>query len=236
MLKFLGRGSAFADEHNSAFFVAGNDLVLIDCPATAYHKVKKMDWKSYDNIYVLVTHTHGDHSGGVGTLLQHVWFVSGMKKKVTVVAPSREVKEDLILLLSRIEGCEREWYNITTANNLDKEWLVAAVPTVHVITLPGKCFGYHLRIDGKDVIYTGDTSTLTPFANLASEGSYLYSEISCSNSGVHLYTDDVLPQLVALAERGVNVYLMHIDNEEEIKKAIEGTPLKLAELADCSET
>ena len=35
LLLFLGRGSAFADEHNSAFFVEDNELVLIDCPATS---------------------------------------------------------------------------------------------------------------------------------------------------------------------------------------------------------
>lgn len=81
LLLFLGRGSAFADEHNSAFFVEDNELVLIDCPATSYQKVKKMNWEHYDNIYILITHTHGDHSGGVGTMLQYVWFASYMKKK-----------------------------------------------------------------------------------------------------------------------------------------------------------
>lgn len=69
MLKFFGRGSAFADEHNSAFFIYGNDLILIDCPATSFQKVKKMEKLSkFDNIFILVTHTHGDHSGGVGTM------------------------------------------------------------------------------------------------------------------------------------------------------------------------
>ena len=61
-----------------------------------------MNWERYDNIYILVTHTHGDHSGGVGTMLQYVWFASYMKKKVTIVAPSAGVKEDLLLLLMRI--------------------------------------------------------------------------------------------------------------------------------------
>ncbi len=54
MLQFLGRGSAFSDEHNSAFFIEDNELVLIDCPATSYQKVKKMNWEQYDNIYILL--------------------------------------------------------------------------------------------------------------------------------------------------------------------------------------
>lgn len=104
--------SIISPQLNSAYFVEDNDLILIDCPATSYQKVKKMKWERFDNIYVLITHTHGDHSGGVGTMLQYVWFASGMKKKVTIVAPSEEVKADLLLLLMRIEGCEAEWFNI----------------------------------------------------------------------------------------------------------------------------
>ena len=176
LLMFLGRGSAFADEHNSAFFVEDNELVLIDCPATSYQKVKKMNWEQYDNIYILITHTHGDHSGGVGTMLQYVWFASYMKKKVTIVAPSEEVKDDLLLLLMRIEGCEQEWFNIVTADELDRKWFIAAVPTPHVKPLEGKCFGYHLNVRGNNVVYTGDTATLEPFKPLLKRGSFLYTE------------------------------------------------------------
>ena len=229
-LMFLGRGSAFADEHNSAFFVEDNDLILIDCPATSYQRVKKMNWAQYRNIYILITHTHGDHSGGTGTMLQYVWFASNMKKKVTVVAPSAEVRDDMLTLLMRIEGCEPEWFDITTADELDKKWFTAAVPTVHVKPLDGRCFGYQLNVHGRNVVYTGDTSTLEPFRMLLTEGSVLYTEAAFYKSGVHLYLMDMLPKLIQLAENGIDVYLMHLDNEDEIKKVTADTPLRLAEL------
>jgi len=230
LLLFLGRGSAFADEHNSAFFAEENELVLIDCPATSYQKVKKMDWEQYDNILILVTHTHGDHSGGVGTMLQYVWFASYMKKKVTIVAPSEEVREDLLLLLMRIEGCQQEWFDIVTAGELDKKWLIAAVPTTHVKPLEGRCFGYHLNIHGCNVVYTGDTATLEPFRPLLGEGSFLYTEAAFYKSDVHMYLKDMLPEYISLAESGVHVYLMHLDAEDEIRKLIAGTSLRLAML------
>lgn len=57
---------AFADEHNFAFFVCGNDLILIDCPVMSFQKIKKMkELSEFDNIFIRVTHTHSDHSGGV---------------------------------------------------------------------------------------------------------------------------------------------------------------------------
>ena len=42
---------------------------------------------------------------------------------------SAEIKEDLLLLLMRIEGCEQEWFNIVTADELNKKWFISAVPT-----------------------------------------------------------------------------------------------------------
>ena len=230
LLLFLGRGSAFADEHNSAFFVEDNELVLIDCPATSYQKVKKMNWEHYDNIYILITHTHGDHSGGVGTMLQYVWFASYMKKKVTIVAPSAKVKEDILLLLMRIEGCEPEWFTIITADELDKKWLISSVPTTHVKPLDGRCFGYHLNIHGNNVVYTGDTASLEPFKPLLKKDSFLYTEAAYYKSGVHLYLEDMLPEFIHLADLGVHVYLMHLDVEDKIKEMISGPRLKLVQL------
>ncbi len=230
LLMFTGRGAAFADEHNSALFAQNNELVLIDCPATAYQKIKKMNWQQYDNIYILITHTHGDHCGGVGTMLQHVWFVSGMKKKVTIVAPSGEVRDDLLMLLTRIEGCEREWFDIITADELKKDWFRTAVPTTHVKPLEGRCFGYQLEIQGKNAVYTGDTATLEPFIPLLENGSFLYTEAAYYKSGVHLYLADTMPELIRLTENGIRVYLMHLDAEAEIRNMVKDTPLRLAEL------
>lgn len=55
------------------------------------------------------------------------------------------------------------WFSITTADELKKEWLVSSVPTRHAETLNGRCFGYHLKISGKNVVYTGDTAFLAQF-------------------------------------------------------------------------
>ena len=54
MLKFLGRGSAYADDHNSAFFCHNDNLILIDCPADSFQKIKKMNLKVVKNIYILI--------------------------------------------------------------------------------------------------------------------------------------------------------------------------------------
>ena len=221
MLKFLGRGSAFADAHNCAFFTQDHDFVLLDCPATAFQKVKKMCLDSFQRICILVTHTHGDHSGGIGMLLQYTWFV--LHRKVTIIAPSDAVRSDLLLLLLQIEGCAPEWFEICTADEFHAEWLVSAIPTRHAMQLESKCFGWHLKIQDHDVIYTGDTATLAPFLPLLHPGSVFYTEISYYKSDVHLHIDHILPDLVALSRNGVTIYLMHLDDETKISEMIENT-------------
>ncbi len=197
MLGFLGRGSTFADEHNFAFFISNNELVLIDCPASAFQKIKKVPFENVNKIYILVTHTHGDHCGGVGTMLQYAWFV--LHNPVTIVAPSESVRHDLLILLMQIEGFEAEWFHIMTADDLYREWFLSAIPTTHVKPLDGKCFGYHLRVDDSDVVYTGDTATLEPYLHQLHSGAYLYTESSFYKSDVHLYIYDILPKLTEFA-------------------------------------
>lgn len=228
MLKFFGRGSAFSDAHNSAFFIDGNDLILIDCPATTFQKIKNFDFHQFENIYVLVTHTHGDHTGGIGTFLQYLFFIWGIK--LTVVAPSMDVCYDLTLLLKRIEGCEEHWFHLVTAEHLKKRWLIQEIPTVHAPTLANKCFGYLLNVDHQTTIFTGDTHTLEPFLPFIQRDTVLYTEIAYYKSDVHLFYADVLPILEKMTQNEIEVFLMHLDNEPEISKMIQNTKIHLAPL------
>ena len=233
MLRFLGRGSAFADEQNSAFFTCGNDLVLIDLAMSDFHKVKRFDLdtmfdKPIETVYVLVTHTHSDHCGGIPMLIHLAFYV--WHKPVVVVAPNEEIASDLEYLIDRLDGCDRNGYTLITSGLLNKEWFVEVVPTDHSPSLKGRCFGYRLKVGGTPVIYTGDTCTLEPFKPYIMPGTILYTEAAAIDSGVHIFLKDHLPYLTEQAAAGTAVYLMHLDNEESIAQMIEGTDIQLAPL------
>ena len=228
MLTFLGRGSAFADEHNSAFFVDNGNLILIDCPMSTFEKLNDMNLTLFDQIYLLVTHTHGDHVSGIGMLVDLLQF--SVKTPITIVAPSKEVEGDLFYLLSRIEGCNDSWYELTNTEDLDKEWLVCSIQTTHTEELSGKCFGYCLTVDGQRVVYTGDTNTLIPYEKYISNGSYLFVEMSAYKSPVHLYCVDMKDKIKELVDRGVHVYLMHMDDEKRIGEVMQDTGAEFAPL------
>lgn len=228
MLKFLGRGSAFTDEHNSAFFVDNDELVLIDCPMSSFHRLNDKNLALYDHIYVLITHTHGDHVGGIGMLIDLLQF--SVMTPITIVAPSKDVEADLFYLISRVEGCNSSWYELISAEELDKDWLVCPIPTTHTEELEGKCFGYCLNVKGNRVIYTGDTNTILPFEKYIADGVYLYTEISAYKSSVHLYCSDMIEKVREYTASGVHVFLMHMDDEKRIAQVMKDTGAEFAPL------
>ena len=228
MLKFLGRGSAFTDEHNSAYFVRNDELVLIDCPMSTFMRLNDRNLAIFDHVYVLVTHTHGDHVGGIGMLIDLLEF--SVKTPITIVAPSKEVEADLFYLISRIEGCSSSWYDLISVEDLEKDWFVCSIPTTHTEELRGKCFGYCLNIDGKNVVYTGDTNTLIPFEKYLQKDTYFYCEMSAYKSPVHLYCTDMVDKIKELVDSGIHVYLMHMDDESRILQVMEDTGAEFAPL------
>lgn len=243
-LQFFGRGAGFADEHTSAYFVTDKrDLFLLDCPCSTFSKVKNFDLSGYNDFYVLITHTHGDHIGGLGLWIQYCFFV--LQKKVTVLAPSDEVKADIETVLT-IEGNETDWYNISVVNPEDDKpsygqfLYIVPIATTHSPQLEGKCFGYYIEntyykedADTEDhfFIYTGDTSTLKPFEEYFSYASEMYVDTSVFYGQIHLKLEDALPALINLTKdnedeetKGMKIYLMHLDDVDAAEKIIKDIP------------
>lgn len=215
-LRFFGSDSGFGKEHTSAYFCTkDNELVIIDCPISTFQKLKDENYinlKNYKKIYVLITHTHGDHIGGLGLFIQYVYFV--LKIHIAVVAPSSAVARDIASLLT-IEDNSGDWYTLLVAENLkDKSWFVNSILTKHsTYQLKGKCFGYQFNINDTNVVYTGDTVTLEPFIPYLSHNSILYTDVSVYYGAVHLKLKDAMNDFISLLNNGVKkIYLMHLDD------------------------
>ena len=237
LLRFLGRGSAFSDEHNCAFFSEGSELVLIDHSLTAFNRLKNAGVSALTGtpdtkrIYVIITHTHSDHICGIPLLVEYAYYV--WKLPVTVAAATEQVAAEMRYYLDEIEGCEDGTYDLVPADSL--KWVSAE----HTPTLSGRCFGYALDIGGRKAVYTGDTITLEPFLPYlgtgtegtgGTEGTEFYTEIAAVRSAVHLNLDDNIEKLKELSAAGTKVVLMHLDDEKKISEAIEGTGITLAAL------
>lgn len=224
-LTFLGNHSAFSNQQNSAYFITQEkEMVLIDCPPSTYYQFVdkqdsqlKNDFYNSKKIYVLITHTHSDHVGGLAMLIEYAYWV--FQKKVCVIAPSEAVANDIRILL-KILACTSKMYKLLIASDVHYKWFVMSIPTAHVSELEGKCFGYYLIIGGNKCIYTGDTSTIEPFLKYLDKGVFLYIESAIIRSGVHLNIQDYLEIYSVLSKNGVKIFLMHTDDENAIQKYI----------------
>ena len=236
MLTFLGIGSAFFSENNSAFYAQNGNLILLDCPKSAFQSIvsigaDKLTGTKTEKITVLVTHTHSDHIGGVGMLVHYCYYVSGIH--VDVIVPNEAVADDMRFFLKRLDGCHPDGYSIIRADELDDKRFVP-VPTEHSPELAGRCYGWCLDIDGRRAVFTGDTNTIEPFLPYLESGTYLYTEMAAIKNPVHLWIEDLRGVVTELINKGVKVYFMHLDDEEALKKAASELGAEIAPLYNCN--
>ena len=80
-LNFLGIGSAWNinEDNTSAYIKKDDKMILIDCGESIARKIIANDILSgIKELYILISHTHSDHVGSLGTLL----FYSKYNKQV----------------------------------------------------------------------------------------------------------------------------------------------------------
>lgn len=76
-LKFLGTGSAFNVKrgNNCAYYKEGESILFLDFGESIFEKVvKKNVLSGIKNIFVAITHLHGDHAGSLSTLIYYACF------------------------------------------------------------------------------------------------------------------------------------------------------------------
>ena len=203
LLKFLGSDAGFGEKNNSAYYEKNDEIYIIDCGFTVFQEIrKKIDFSKYEKINIIITHLHNDHAGSLSQVILLAWFV--YNKKVTVISKCENIEKYL-----EITGTTREAYEvIAELNNLK------FIKTQHVKELD--CYGFEWIVDGKKIVYTGDTYTLEPYMESLENADELYTDIS-KNGGVHLKLDDCYDQLKNIKQNGTNVILMHIDDKKYIK-------------------
>ena len=198
-LTFLGRDEGFGEKNNSAYIENNDELIIIDCGYTVFNQIKeKFDLSKYKSIKVIITHLHNDHAGSISQLILYAYFVKN--KKVTVISKCQRIKEYL-----EITGTPEDSYEI----NQDIEF----IKTEHVDYIDA--YGFKLKINGRNIIYTGDTKTITAFLPYLDDCDELYIDVS-RFGGAHIKIDDIMDKLCELNKNGTEIYLMHLDDKEYI--------------------
>lgn len=217
-LNFTGRGAMlYPKEGNTAAYVEDDkSFFLIDCGEDVASKLIEQGKLNQDkDYYLLVTHTHSDHIGSLGTLQQYLYWCCGKKLNIVVSEEMGYLKElnDVI----RAFGLESNSYKLVDVSELSSELFLSIeyVPSNHG-DVPIKSCSIVFDTSRGRVLYTGDIADTVVIESFIEIGNIdkMYVDTSLNRSPVHLGIDDlrsVIPD--SLKEK---IYCMHINSRELI--------------------
>ena len=224
-LKFLGRGSAFnpKEGNTSAYFIDNNQLFLIDCGETVFEKlVDNKLKKNIDSINLMITHTHSDHVGSLGTLVTYSYFILG--KPLYIVMKRRAKHLIYIEKILQGFGCTPAMYNYVDEDQYDNKFSnfqsIRYIETSHCDVL--SCYGLLFKTLNGLVYYSGDTRDIETIKSFITSGKNidrLYVDTTTANfsNNVHLYIETLKKQIPE--EFKSKVFCMHFNNDQCIIEA-----------------
>ncbi len=225
-LHFTGRGAMLypKEGNTAAYFEDDNNFYLIDCGEDVAGKLVEQGKLNQDkNYYLLVTHTHSDHIGSLGTLQQYLYWVNHKKLNIVVseeMAYQKELKD-----IIRGFGLVEDTYNIVDIKELDNKSPLFLdmhyVPSNHGDT-PLKSCSIVINTREGSVLYTGDIAdadVIEKFIKDSDKIDKMYVDTSYTKSPVHLSIHELKEVIPSnLADK---VYCMHINNEKLVDIILE---------------
>ncbi len=225
-LLFLGRGSAFntSEGNNSAYFIDKNELFLIDCGESTFERIIERNLlNDVDCVNVMITHTHSDHVGSIGSLIMYCYFV--IHKKVNIIISKDSLYTDDIVNLIRIFGCTNDMYSVVFEDEFSDRYnlfnSIKFVETNHVKEIPS--YGILFNTNDGVVYYSGDTSDLNNVLDLVNNDliiDKIYIDVTSNDlvNNVHVYIGE-LNKLIPF-DLNDKVYCMHINDKKCIDLAL----------------
>lgn len=227
-LNMLGIGSAFnAVEYGntSGYFEDNDNLYIIDCGSTIFNQIlKTIENKLNKNIHVIITHTHTDHIGSLGTFIEYCYFT--LSKKLNIVC-ANEIKDSLTSLLNH-SGVPNNMFDMTYSHhtngvNINDDIKILFIKTTHVDTLTSFSLIIRNLKTNQQLVYSGDINNydelnfLLQIASSEDKGiDSIYLDMSSNkNNPVHEYDFNKLKSIQTLF-KSTDIYLMHLDNTVDV--------------------
>lgn len=148
-ITFLGTGSAFTDYrlnyHNNAIVWTSEGPVLIDCGPTAMQSMREIGVRLHDVAAILVTHLHGDHTGGIEQFSWERFYTGGAFGPSWSRTPVRSTARILADVRTSLWACMDEWTDDRGAHRGGYDSIVAAseVPDGAPFEIGGVAFQLH---------------------------------------------------------------------------------------------
>lgn len=223
----LGCSDAFSSggrRHTSFFIPQQAGGILLDCGATTSMGLKATGRSFKEVEFVILSHFHGDHFGGLPFLIVEAAKVHKRKKPLTLISPpglEDKLAQLLHLLYPGSEDSlksfpiEYKEYKSNQAMDLPFGKLTAFEVKHASATKP---HGIRLEIAGKKIAYSGDTSWHTNLPKLAQQTDLFICECNFykQKSPSHIHYKMLLEKKDLLNSK--RIVLTHLGEEMLIKK------------------
>ncbi len=221
-IDFLGIGSAWNIKYDntSAYIKKDNKMILIDCGESIARKIIHDNiLDNIEELYILISHTHSDHIGSLGTLLFYSKYNKCIKNYM-VLPNDKEYLNNLKEYLRLVDiSSEITFVNADTLKDTSGFKTFNILKVTHVETLPCYCFVF--EDDENLIYYSADNCNIEYIKHfLQFENAKIYTEISNNPELSKEHLELVLLEKTTSILQRKRIYLMHINesiNEEEIK-------------------
>lgn len=184
-MTFLGSGDAFGSggRLNACFLVeADSTRFLIDCGASALIAMRRHGIDPNEIDFVLVSHLHGDHFGGIPFLVLDSQFVSNRTDPLTVAGPAgtaERVKQAMeVFFPDSSDGDHGFELEIVEMQPESAHDVGAVRVTPYLVSHPSGAPPLALRIEceGHVIAYTGDTEWTDSLLEAGRDADILLAE------------------------------------------------------------
>jgi ribonuclease BN (tRNA processing enzyme) len=218
----LGSGDAFCSGghfHAAYLFETGGATFLVDCGPTILASMKQRGLDTARLDFVVVSHMHGDHFGGLPFLVLEYMYERRRERPFVVLGPPgiesrfwelfRALYRDVAAKDLPFELAFRELHPDTTTEIGGVR--VGAVRVPHQIE--DTALALQLEIAGRRVLYSGDSPWFDRFIELARDVDLFLCECTAYDDpmGRHIEYRTLRPRLAELRAR--RVVLVHLGRE-----------------------
>jgi len=225
-LTFLGRGAGFnpAEGSTSSYFLDKGELFLIDCGESIFKTIlNKKLLDSVSALNVLITHTHSDHVGSLGSLLLYTSAAKNIK--TNIISDENMAFAPQISTLLKIYGLPDRMYQFVNSSEFDSRYSqfnkFRYIKTFHCDEL--KSCAILFETNKGLVFYSGDMKDPAPLIEIIKSGQkidklYLDSNNDPNPNPVHLRLKEIYE--IVPPELRPEVYCMHFNGSQCMQDAL----------------